>query len=131
MAYILVHDFLPKSINFLHFAFLVVEWSSHNKNGVFCWYFHWKIRLLQSLKHQEGNFNVRILIKSGYYIVPNPSNFTCNAGLSWSISVSVNSDWITSISSSSNCKRILATLSWWLKFRGLIFVVWSENRLEI
>ena len=73
----------------------------------------------------------RVISTCGYHIVPNPLNLTCNAGLSWSISVSVSSDWITSISSSSNCNRILATLSWWLKSRGLIFVVWSENKLEI
>ena len=31
------------------------------------------IRLFQSLNHQKGSLKVQILIKSGYYIVPNPS----------------------------------------------------------
>ena len=29
--------------------------------------------IIQSLNHQEGKLKVRPLVKSGYYIVPNPS----------------------------------------------------------
>ena len=32
-----------------------------------------EVRPFQSLNHQEGNLKVLVLIKSSYYIVPNPS----------------------------------------------------------
>ena len=34
-----------------------------------------EISPFQSLNYQEGNLKVQLLIKTGYYIVPNPSTY--------------------------------------------------------
>ena len=62
-------DFLPFFIYMVYWSlgnkklrFLLISWSSKNGNYIF-----------QSLNHVDVNFKLQVLIKRGYYIVPNPS----------------------------------------------------------
>ena len=60
--YQIMYDFLP-----------IPSWSLRDKRLCFLLIPLTEIRLFQSLNHQKGNLKVWPLIKSDYYIVPNPS----------------------------------------------------------
>ena len=63
MIWDLVHDFLPKWMVFIHFAFMVVKCSLHKKAIK-------ELRFLLVLL-TEITMKLELLIKSGYFIVFN------------------------------------------------------------
>ena len=63
MIWDLVHDFLPKWMIFIHFAFMVVKCSLHKKAIK-------KLRFLLVLL-TEFTMKLELLVKSGYFIVFN------------------------------------------------------------